>query len=502
MTFSADSGAEELSERLAKLTPEKRELFERALLAKRRASLDDERIPRRSPTDPSPLSFSQQRLWFFDRLDPGNPTYNACVGMQLTGVIEVDVLRRAFAVVVERHEILRTVYPDVDAVPEQHVLREHSLRFIEIDISDLDEAQRSERVAALVAELPRAPYDLRNDLPMRVALIKVAAEERILLLMEHHIAFDGWSDEILCDEVAECYQAELSGTVAKLPDLTVQYRDFAAWQHRRLVDERLHHLQSFWRNYLDGAPALAALPADHPRPDIQSFDGARVYIDLPGDLLEMVHYVSRANNATPFMVFLAAFEVLLTRWAGLADITIGTPIASRSRVELERLIGFFSNTLVVRGSVGLDDTFTTVVQQTRTSVLAAFEHQELPFDKIVEAVQPQRNSSHNPLFQINFRVTSGGDALLALPGVNAEPYSVDIGFARFDLALELQQLDDRIGGYLEYNVALFDERTARALVDAFGVLVRELLTRTEVSVRDLAMALPSTGPSIRRARRG
>ena len=501
MTPDASGPDRGLADRLANLSDDKRALLERALIAQRRLTIDDERIPRRAIADPSPLSFSQQRLWFFDRMKPGDPTYNACVGMRLRGSIDLEQLRLAFDAIVRRQEVLRTVFPDVDGVPEQVILDTWRLAFDVLDLRGLEPAEREERLLNVQREAPREPYNLQTDLALRLLLVTLHDDDHILLLMEHHIAFDGWSDEILCEEVSETYRCAMSGGNAELTELPIQYRDFAAWQHRRLQGEYLERLQAFWQRYLDGAPTLAALPTDFPRPTFQTFSGARVYVDLPPDLLDLVNVRCRKDRATPFMVLLAAFQGLLARWAGISDMTVGTPIASRSRVELERLIGFFSNTLVVRGRPNLDDTFRALVEGTREASLAAFEHQELPFDKIVEAVQPPRDTSHNPLFQINFRVTAGGDAVLDLVGVNAEPYSVDIGFSRFDLALELQQLERGLGGYLEYNTALFSERTARSLVDAFGVFLRDALEHPDTLLRDVLMAAPSNGPSIRRARR-
>ncbi len=497
--MTAGPGDAGVSGRLAGLSQEKRALLERALLARRRPE-EDQQIPRRDRATPGPLSFPQQRLWFFDRLAPGNPTYNACVAMGLVGPVDVERLRAGFDAAVRRHEVLRTVFPDDDGVPFQHVLDEWRLELPVVDLTAVPAAQRPAAALQLMADESRKPYDLEADLMMRLLLVRVGDDEHVLAIFEHHIAFDGWSDEILCAEVSEVYRALGEGRAPVVPDLPVQYGDFAAWQQARLAGDRLAKLHSFWRDYLAGIPGRTPLPVDTERPPRQTFEGARVYVDIPADVLVPLTALCRAESATPFMVLLATFDALLMRWSGAQDITVGTPIANRSRVELERLIGFFSNTLVVRARPTPEMTVREFVRHVRESALGAFQHQDLPFDRIVEAVQPARDPSYNPLFQVNFRVTSGDAALLDLPGVVADAVAVDVGFARFDLALELQQKPDGLGGYLEYNVALFSDRTARALVEAFSALLAAALREPDTALGDLEMSAAPAGRGIRGAR--
>ena len=494
------SGDDALSSRLARLSPEKRALLERAMLAKRAHRGGDSRIPRRNPNDPAPLSFPQQRLWFFDRLEPGNTTYNACVAMELNGPLNVEALCTAFKYVVQRHEVIRTVYPDREGKPYQSVLEEWSLDFEFVDISQLPSDDRVAAFADLVADRPRKPYDLSKDLTMRILVVRRAENDHALLILEHHIAFDGWSDEILCDEVNHVYRSLIVDDPVVLKALPLQYRDFAAWQHARLDERRLAELQEFWKQYLRDAPALLALPLDMVRPERQTFHGGRVYIDIDASVVASLASFGRSESATPFMVLLAAFDALLHRWAAVDDICVGTPIANRNRVELEKLIGFFSNTLVVRARIGPNMTLRDLVRHIRAQSLAAFEHQELPFDKIVEAAQPPRDPSHNPIFQVNFRVTAGGDAVLDLPDVTAKQLSIEVGFARFDLAMELQQLPETLGGYLEYNTALFNASTAEALVAAFSALLGDALERPDEAIANLRMA-PAQAHGIRARRR-
>ncbi len=498
MSTDENGPGEPLGSRLSRLPPEKRALLERALLQRRQASGDDARIPRRPPGTPAPLSFPQQRLWFLDKMAPGDPTYNAVVGMRLQGALDVERLRHAFEVVVDRHEAIRTVLPDDDGRPYQRVLTEWGLPLPVVDLRELDPTERQAELERLMRDAPREPYDLQRDLMMRLLLVRLADDDAVLLLMEHHIAFDGWSDEILCAEVSAVYRAAGEQGDAALAELPIQYGDFAAWQRARLDGAKLEQHQAFWRDYLAGAPALLALPTDLPRPAVLTHDGARVDVALGPELVEPLMTLCRAESATAYMALLATFGLLLHRWAGVTDICVGTPIANRSRVELERLVGFFSNTIVIRIQPQSTMTMRELIRTSRDAALAAYAHQDLPFDRIVDAVSPPRDLSHNPLFCVNFRVTDGVPALLDLPGVACSPVSPDIGFARFDLALELQLRDDGIGGYLEYNLALFEERTPRALVEALGALLDDAVRRPDAAIGTLAMSKAGAGPRIRR----
>jgi hypothetical protein len=498
MTGASPPGDGDVANRLSRLPPEKRALLERALLARREVNPDDLSIPRRPPDEPAPLSFPQQRLWFLDKMAPGDPTYNAVVGMRLRGPVDVDRLRSAFEAVVLRHEAIRTVLPDADGRPYQQVLADWQLPLPVVDLRGMAADERAAALMRLMREEPRRSYDLQRDLMMRLLFVQLADDDAVLLLMEHHIAFDGWSDEILCAEVSEVYAALGAGRPPALKELPIQYGDFAAWQRKRLDGEKLEQHQAFWRDYLAGAPALLPLPTDLPRPAVLTHDGARVGVAIGADVLQPLGALCKAESATPYMVLISMFGLLLHRWAGVSDICVGTPIANRSRIELERLIGFFSNTIAIRIRPQSTMTMREFVRSSRDSALAAYAHQDLPFDRIVEAVAPPRDLSHNPLFCVNFRVTDGAPALLALPDVECSPVAPDIGFARFDLALELQVGADGIGGYLEYNLALFKERTARALVDALGSLLEDALRRPDVALATLAMSRPNEGPRIRR----
>jgi hypothetical protein len=484
--------------RLAALSEDKRALVERALLA--RAKRRDAGIAPRDPSVDPPLSFPQQRLWFFDRLAPGDPTYNACIAFRLRGALDIQALETAFRLVVERHEALRTVFVVTGNGPVQRVLAQWRLTLPVVDLRQVPVTGRDEALLRLMREESRLPYDLERDLMVRPLLVRLDDDDWVLVVMEHHIAFDGWSDSVLCDELSTIYNAVVSGGGPTLPPLPVQYGDFALWQ-RQKVEQDEQRLSDYWRAALDGSPTLLELPSDSPRPDVATYEGARAPVDIPASVETMLREFCRRQSVTPFMVLLAGFVGLLHRWSGVTDVPVGTPIANRSRVELEPLIGFFSNTIVVRTRVEADSSFESLVRGVRDAALGAFEHQDLPFEKVVEVVAPRRGASYNPIFQVNFRVTSGPPALPQLAGIHAVPLPVDIGFSRFDLAVELQQRDaGGYSGYVEYNLALFSEHTARGLAAALSGFVTDALARPSVPLADLSMASSAASKPPRRRR--
>ncbi len=486
--------SEDLGRRIQGLSPEKRALLEAHLLRRHGpVQTDDDPIPRRRPGDPAPLSFSQLRLWFLDQWAPGSSTYNAGIALRLQGPIDIERLRAAFERVIDRHEAVRTVFRAPAGVPQQVVLDDWTFELPEIDLSSLAEPARSVELSERLRVESRRPFDLAADVMLRGALFRLGAEAAVLLLVEHHIAFDGWSDAILFTEVAEVYAASGAGRAPQLPPLPVQYADFALWQRRRLAGPLLDRLTAYWRRQLAGAPPVLELPTDHPRPAMVTFGGGHHHFALEPGLAPGVAALGREEATTAYMTLLAGFAVTLHRWAGCSDICIGTPIANRGRVELEPLIGFFSNTLVLRVQLDGEMSFRSLLRRVKQTALGAYENQDLPFEKVVEAVAPPRNPQHNPLFQVNFRVQSNPGEPLRLPGVDATPIVTDVGFSRFDLALELQLREHGLSGYVEYNEALFERTTASAFAARFGELLRDALDRPDVPILELAAAAP-TGP--------
>jgi hypothetical protein len=491
----------DMQARLAKLSPEKRALLEQQLMRRGVAAAAPNAIPRRGHGGPCALSFPQQRLWFLEQLAPGEPTYNAVLGMRVHGPLDLARLERGLRTVIGRHEALRTVFRDPDGTPQQVVLDDWSFRLECHDLRGIAAAEREEEMLRGARDEARRPFDLANDLMLRVTALQLDDEEHVLLFLEHHIAFDGWSDGQLFRELEELYTAERDGREPVLDELPIQYADWSEWQRERLQGPHLERLASYWRETLQDAPVVLDLPLDHERPPVQAFAGAHHHFDLPGELAEGVRALARSEGATPFMVLLAAFAAGLQRWSGQSDFVFGSPIANRDRTELEHLIGFFSNTFVLRVRTGGDPTFRELVRTARGVALGAFEHHELPFEKLVEVVRPARDPRVNPIFQVNFRVQAQAPDVLALPGMTIEAFDLDIGFSRFDLAIEFQLRDDRISGYLEYNEALFEDGTARRLGARLARLLADGLQRPDTPLGELAWEAGATSGGIR-GRRG
>jgi hypothetical protein len=488
----------DVESRIKQLSPQKRALLEQGLM--RRAAQGSDSIPRRAGAGPCVPSFSQQRLWFLDQWAPGDPAYNAVVAMRARGPLDVERLERALVAVVDRHQALRTVFRADDGTPRQVVLADWAFELSTVDLRQLPVANREAEMLALAREEARRPFDLANDLMLRVTAIRLGEEEHVLLVLEHHIAFDGWSDELLFAELGELYSAEVEARQPQLPELPIQYADFAVWQRERMQGELLAEHLAYWRGQLGDAPAHLRLPTDRQRPAVQQFDGAHHHFELDPDLITPLRSLAARQGATPFMVLLAAFAALLDRWSGERDIVVGSPIANRGRPELEHLIGFFSNTIALRLRLEDDPSFEQLVARARASSIGAYEHQDLPFEKLVEELRPPRDPSRNPIFQVNFRVQSSAPASLSLPGMEIAPFELDIGFSRFDLALDLQLGEDRFGGYLEYNQALFAATTIEHLAVRLGVLLTDAVSNPGLRVSELP-ADREASASIRGSRR-
>jgi len=483
-----------LTSRLAALSPEKRALLERRLMAQARRPEDV--IVRRPGGEPVPLSFSQQRLWFLDQLDPGAPTYNAVVAMQVEGAVDVGRLTEALDVVIARHEALRTVIRVDGEEPRQVVLEHWKLESETVDLRDLPQQECDGAAGQAIRAAARRAYDLANDLPLRLLALRAADQRWVLAFLEHHIAFDGWSDEVLFAELAELYRASSEGRPPRLPELVVQYGDFSVWQRQRLQGDYLGQQVAYWRQALAGAPPLLQLPSDHARPAVQTFAGVHRFFSRPATTADAIRALATDRSCTAYMVVVAALYAALYRWTGADDVVLGSPFANRERPDLEYLIGFFSNTLPLRVRLDPAAGFSDLLARTRDVVLGAFDHQDLPFELIVDAVAPARDPGYNPLFQVNVRASSAPPALLALPGSTVSPVAVDVGFARFDLALDLT-VGTEVGGYVEYNSALFSAERAEELVSGFGRLLDDALRRPEVALWDLAWR-DGSGAGIRR----
>ncbi len=445
--------------------------------------------------DACPLSFQQQQLLFFDTLEPGSVTYNAALAIRVCGELDRAALGRALEAVFERHEALRTTLVWDDASARQVVLAEWTTELPVVDLSQLGAPERDAELERLLREHARRPFDLSHELMLRATLFALTPAEHVLLLQPHHVAFDAWAVEVLYRDLGELYDAARQDRPPRLPELPQQYGDFARWQRDRLRGELLDRELDFWRAQLAGAPTVLRLPTDQPRPETLTFEGASHRIQLGADLAQSVRDLCQAEQVTPYMLLLAAFATLLYRRSGQDDILIGGPMANRDRPGLEDLIGFFANTIVVRTRLAGNPQFDALLAGVREAVLQSYEHQEVPLELVVDAVGPDRDPGINPLFQVNFRVRVGAPPVLALGGTNTSLVPVDLGLARFDLALELHLLDDRIAGELNYNTALFERDTVERLAADFESLLRQCVAAPSTRLLSIDLAEPpASGP--------
>ena len=415
---------------------------------------------------PAPLSFAQQRLWFLAQLDAASPAYNLPAAVRLRGSLDVAALERALAGLVRRHESLRTRFPLAGGEPAQVV--EDSAVFC-LPCADL--RPLGTRVDAearrLAAEEGARPFDLQNGPVVRALLLRLADREHQLIVTMHHIVSDGWSLGVFIRELTALHAG------LPLPALPVRYRDFAVWQRTRLSGETLERSLAFWRSELDGLPPGLDLPTDRPRPPVQTSHGAVRPFALDAATTSRLRGLARAEGATLFMVLLAVFQALLARWSGQEDLAVGTPIAGRTRIELEGLIGFFVNTLVLRGDLSNDPELRTLVDRTRERFLAAQAHQELPFEKLVEELRPERNLARSPFFQVLLVLQNAPRAPLALPGLAVASEAVETGTAKFEIQLTLEEADGGLTGSLDFNRDLFDAATMDRLLGHYAALLAE-----------------------------
>jgi amino acid adenylation domain-containing protein len=469
----------------SQLSPERQALLTR-LLKDRGVDMAPRTIPRRRTADRCAASFAQRRLWFLDQLAPGNPFYNLAVPIRLPMTLDVLALERTVSAIVERHEALRTTFDAVDGEPVQVIGAPQPVSIPVIDLRHLPPDVRERETARLAAESARLPFDLRRGPLLRTAVLRVDTNDYLFLVTMHHIISDGWSAAVFGRELQAIYPAMAFGYRAALPDLPVQYGDFAEWQREWLQGPVLETQLAYWRQQLFEAPVLA-LPTDRPRPPMSSFRGAVQTFRLSPDLLDALRALGQRARVTLFMTLLAGFQALLARYSGQPDIVVGAPIAGRSRPELEPLIGFFVNTLVLRTDLSGDPTTVELLARVRRVVLDAFAHVDVPFEKLVEELQPRRDLSRNPLCQVALQ-------LLELPGngsQGAPSPPIDKQTAVLDIVVTLTQGPHGMDGVVEYSTDLFDENTIARLLGHYEQLLRGMVTNPETSISALPLLPPA-----------
>ncbi|HYG64599.1 MAG TPA: amino acid adenylation domain-containing protein, partial [Thermoanaerobaculia bacterium] len=438
-----------------------------------------------------PLSFAQERLWFLDRLEPGSSVYNMPGVLALHGALDVAALELALGELVRRHESLRTTFTEAGGEPRQVIAPVLGASLPVVDLSALSAGSREVEAHRLAAAEAARPFDLERGPLLRASLLRLAHEEWLLLVTLHHIVSDGWSMAVLVRETGLLYGAFSRRLPPPLPELAIQYPDFAVWQRQWLSGEVLEAQLFYWRSALVGAPSVLELPTDRPRPAVRSFRGAGCALELPGDVSSGVTALGRRHGATLFMTSLAAFQALLWHYTGQQDLPVGTVVANRTRPEIEGLIGFFVNTLVLRGRLdrlgGGASRFAEVLAAARVTCLEAYAHQDLPFERLVEELKIERSLSHSPLFQVLLVLQNVPDETLELADLTLAPVDSGGGTAKFDLSLTLGESGGRLGASLEYSTDLFDAATARRLLEHFQVLLAAAAADPDRLVRDLPL---------------
>ncbi|BBJ37309.1 hypothetical protein SSPO_000270 [Streptomyces antimycoticus] len=450
---------------------------------------------------PFPLSFAQQRLWFIDQLEPDSAAYHVPTPMRLHGPLDTEALRLSFQAVAERHEVLRTVFTTVDGVPQQVVRPTRPWELPLTDLTALPPEERRREAEQLVRDDAARPFDLAHGPLLRTALLRVAPQEHILLLTMHHIVTDGWSGSIFFEDLAALYAAHRRHETADLPELPLRYADFAEWQRERLHGKALEEHLGFWRRRLADAPRTIDLPVDRPRSSARGSAGGEVTFVLPAELLARLKALSRAEDTTLFMTLLAAFQALLARLTGQDDIVVATPTAGRDHTELERLVGFFVNTLAMRTDLSGDPAFHTLLERVRHVALDAYVHGELPFEKIVEELSPDRTVGHNPLAQVLFVLQNSPPETVELAGLTVEPEPCENAAAQFDLSMSLTETPTGLEGVLSYRTELFDPGTAERIADQWSVLLRGVADRPGTRISELPLTEGTTTPSPAATRR-
>ncbi|MEH2381698.1 MAG: amino acid adenylation domain-containing protein [Nostoc sp.] len=433
-----------------------------------------------------PLSLNQQRLWFIHQIDGESTTYNEFFTVSIKGLLQISHLEQSLQEIIQRHEILRTTFPHQDGYPIQAIAPTLTITLPVMDLQALPKVEQSTLIQQLSKEVQR-PFDLVNGPLLRVTLVQLEKESYVLLLCMHHIVYDGWSMGVFIQELSTLYQAFCAGVPSPLPKLPIQYADFAVWQRQWLSKEILKTQLNYWQQQLHGAPSRLQLPTDRTRPSVQTYQGRTESFTLNRDLTQKLQTLSQQSGTTLFMTLLAAFSTLLYRYSGQSDILIGSPIANRNRSEIESLIGFFVNTLVLRTRFEDNPSFEKLLTQVRQTTLKAYEHQDVPFEQVVEALQPQRSLSHSPLFQVMFVLQNTPMSELELPGCTWYELNQESTIARFDLTLSITETDRGLVGEWEYNTDLFDGSTIERMAAHFQNLCSAIVENPVATVGELPL---------------
>ncbi|BAY73747.1 amino acid adenylation domain protein [Nostoc linckia NIES-25] len=447
-----------------------------------KAFISSKSLSKIPPTEVYPLSFAQQRLWFLDQLEPGNPAYNISLAVKLKGQLEINLLEQSLNEVIKQHETLRTTFTTVNGQPVQIIADSLNLSLSLINL----ESEGDVTVQQFLTQQGQQPFDLTKGPLLRAKLLRLAQQEHILLLEMHHIISDGWSTEVFLQETALFYKAFLTRSASPLAEISIQYKDFAHWQQQWLQGEILENQLSYWKQQLAGIPAALKLPTDRPRPLVQTSNGAQQSIELPEVVIKELKAIARQQGVTLFMLLLAAFQTFLYRYTGQDDIAVGSPIANRNRDEIKGLIGFFVNTLVLRTDISNNPTFNELLTRVKKVALGAYTHQDLPFDRLVEAVQPERDTSRTPLFQVMFNVQDYSQ-LPEMPGLALSLVKIETQTAQFDLSLSIEITKQEVAASFYYNTDLFDASTITRMLRHFQNLLSGIAANPQARLSNLPL---------------
>ena len=473
--------------RRSKLSPAKQALLEKRLRGEL-SELPDEPtswlIPRRLDQDLFPLSFAQERFWFLEQLDPGNPVNNRPMALRLRGPLSVAALEQSLCGILRRHQVLRASFSSVEGRPVQVITEPGPISLPVVDLGEVPPAERERHARQLATAEARRPFVLSQGPLLRASLLRMDKGEHVLVLVAHHIIFDGWSAKILVEELSALYEAFAHGAPSPLPELPIQYADFAHWQRQQVQGEALEAQLAYWKAKLAAPLPLLNLPTDRFRPSIQTHRGARQVLVISSSLLKSLTDMGRREGATPFMTLLAAFQSLLHRYTGEDDIVVGSPVAGRTHVETERLIGFFVNTLVLRTDLSGNPSFRELLRRVREVALDAYVHQDVPFEKLVEELQPKRDPGRTPLFQVLFNLENVPPSTVRSDSLDIEEIELDSGTARFDLSTELVEKDGGLSCFLQYNSDLFEATTIARMAGHFRTLLEGIITDPDQRLGD------------------
>ncbi len=442
-------------------------------------------IPRRAARESSPLSFAQQRLWFLDQLEPGKSYYNLSFALKLDCLLDLAALENSVNEIIRRHETLRARFTTIAGEPVQVIVPELTLRLQVVDLSKLPAEERKSQIRELAGAEAQKPFNLATGPLLRLLLLQTGEQEYLLLPTLHHIACDGWSIGIFTEELRALYEAYSNGRPSPLPELPIQYADYTLWQRERLQGELLLQQIAYWKQQLRDAPPVLELPTDFPRSAQQQVRSGSHIITLPRSLSDSLKQFSRQQDVTLFMTLLAGFKLLLSRYSGQQDIVVGSSIANRTRAEIEQLIGFFVNTLVLRTDFSGQPTFRELVQRVKRMAMEAYAHQDLPFERLVEELQPERSLGHTPLFQVLFALQNQTSVSTKPASIRTVPPDFDSGAAKFDLTFVMSDTELGLRARMEYNAALFQAETIQKMLESFRALLESAISDPDRPVHSL-----------------